>query len=166
MTQKEYEGRMNLLVRISAGLAMLLFLYYAYSIVTTVMLLVGAGPASGGLAAWLSAALMTAWGILILVLTLRIVWSLRGAQSPFTVENAKRLRVIGCLLIAYELIMAVLARLPAQGMRIAAADGSSVQVAEHSSMGGILIIVGLAVLAISVVFQYGVELQQLSDETL
>ena len=165
MTRKDYESRMNRLVRISAGLAVLLFLYYAYFIVTTVTLVAGSGE-PGGLFSWLSAALMTAWGILILVLTLRIVWSLRGAQSPFTVENAKRLRVIGCLLIAYELIMAVLARLPAQGMRIAAADGSSVQVAEHSSMGGILIIVGLAVLAISVVFQYGVELQQLSDETL
>ena len=165
MTRKDYESRMNRLVRISAGLAVLLFLYYAYSIVTTVTLVAGSGE-PGDLFSWLSAALMTAWGILILVLTLRIVWSLRGAQSPFTVENAKRLRVIGCLLIAYELIMAALARLPAQGMSIAAADGSTVQVSTHNSMGGILIVVGLAVLAISMVFQYGVELQQLSDETL
>ncbi len=166
MNTENYKSRIKRLGNISMGIALLLFLYYAYSIITTIALLMKGGMAAGNMSGWLSAVLMTAAGIVILVLALRIVWSLRGAESPFTLQNAKRLRVIGWLLIGYEVVMALLSRLFSRPMVLAEAEGTTVAVSTHTSMGGILIAVGLAVLAIGYVFQYGVELQQLSDETL
>ena len=166
MNTERYKSRIKRLGNISMGIALLIFLYYAYSIITTITVLVKGGMAAGNLYGWLSAALMTAAGIVILVLALRIVWSLRGAESPFTLQNAKALRVIGWLLIGYEGVMALLSRLLSQPMAFAEAEGTTTAVTAHISMGGILIVVGLAVLAIGYVFQYGVELQQLSDETL
>lgn len=166
MNTENYKSRIKRLGSISKGIALLLVLYYAYSIITTIAFLAKGGMAWENLSGWLSAALMTAAGIVILVLALRIVWSLRGAESPFTLQNAKRLHVIGWLLIGYEVVMALLNRLFSQPMMIPEAEGTAVQVTTHTSMGGILIVVGLAVLVIGYVFQYGVELQQLSDETL
>jgi len=166
MNTDNYKSRIKRLGTVSMWIALLLFLYYAYSIITTAALLMRGGMAGGSLSGWLSAALMTAAGIVILVLALRIVRSLREAESPFTLQNAKRLRVIGWLLIGYEVVMALLSRLFSQPMVYAEAEGTTVAVTAHVSMGGILIVVGLAVLAIGYVFQYGVELQQLSDETL
>ena len=166
MNTENYKSRIRRLGNISKGIALLLVLYYAYSIITMAALLMKGGMAGESLPGWLSAALMTAAGIVILVLALRMVWSLRKAESPFTLQNAKRLRVIGWLLIAYEAVTALLSRLFSQPVVIAEADGTTAAVSTHTSMGGILIVVGLAVLAIGYVFQYGVELQQLSDETL
>ena len=166
MNTENYKSRIRRLGNISKGIALLLILYYAYSIISTAAVLVKGGMAGGSLSGWLSAALMTAAGIVILVLALRMVWNLREAESPFTLQNAKRLRVIGWLLIGYEAVTALLSRLLSQPMVVSEAEGTSVAVSTHTSMGGILIVVGLAVLAIGYVFQYGVELQQLSDETL
>ena len=110
MNTDHYKSRVKRLGTVSMGIALLIFLYYAYSIITTITVLVKGGMAAGNLYGWLSAALMTAAGIVILVLALRIVWSLRGAESPFTLQNAKALRVIGWLLIGYEGVMALLSR--------------------------------------------------------
>ncbi len=166
MTRKEYEKRVERLGRIAAGLALLLFVWYASVIGSSVFRMAQNGlfreiPA----ALLLSSALMLAGTAVIVVLALRLVLSLRKGASPFTIRNADRLRVIGWLLIAYELVITLISRLSG-GQTFEAAEGAAVRVQSHTSLGGLLIVVGLAVLAISWVFRYGVELQQLSDETL
>ena len=166
MTQKERNGRIQRLVRAGKLIAALLFFFYMYSVITTIFLL-----ATGRLVypypvlnVFMSV-LMTGTAVVVIVLALRIVFSMQQETTPFTMDNARRLRVIGWLLIAYELIIEVSARL-ADRLALEVFSAEGVAVSTHFSMGGLLIVVGLAVLAISFVFQYGIELQRLSDETL
>jgi cytosine/uracil/thiamine/allantoin permease len=68
-------------------------------------------------------------------------------------------------LVAFEVLQHVTMRLFWAVASGRVEEGEKV-VYYFNSTAGMVMIVGFAVLAISVVFQYGVELQQLSDETL
>lgn len=92
-------------------------------------------------------------------------------DSPFTMKNVRRLRWMGWALIAFEPLQRIIQIVQEQAMRAVlyaqAADGESIAMTvTRSSLGGLLVIVGLAVLCISMVFRYGVELQVQADETL
>ena len=109
--------------------------------------------------------LFSAYIIAVMVMVIRLLQSIRRGSTPFTMVNVRRLRQIGWMLVAFELLLHLTTRLfwAAASGRIE--EGEKV-VYYFSSTAGMVLIVGLAVLAISLVFQYGVELQQLSDETL
>ena len=162
MTQKELTKRVERFTRVAKLVAILVFLSYGWYIVSTVYL-----TAVGRLRLenpW-PGFLLTGFALAILVLAFRVVFSLRADASPFTGANAKRLRWIGLLLIVYEPLQGALSsRLTASLAGELSTEGTQVSV--HVSLGGLLIVVGLAILAISFVFEYGAQLQKLSDETL
>lgn len=102
--------------------------------------------------------------ILTVVKALTLLHSIASGASPFTARNARRLNTIGWLLVAFEpvdqIVQAVTNRFfPLQ-------LGGGIHMTTQHSYGGIFMISGFAVLAVSAIFHYGIELQTLSDETL
>lgn len=102
--------------------------------------------------------------ILTVIKALMLLRSIASEESPFTAQNARRLNTIGWLLVAFEpvdqIVQAVTNRFfPLQ-------LGGGIHMTTQHSYGGIFMISGFAVLAVSAIFHYGIELQTLSDETL
>ena len=162
MTQEALNVRLERFIRIAKLLAILVSLAYGYYLVSSIYLL---ALGRMQLEALLPGLLLTVFAIGILLLAFRLIFSLRSGCSPFTTANARRLRGIGLLLIAYELLQSALSSVTTASLAEAlSAEGEQVSV--HISLGGLLIVTGLAVFSLSYVFQYGVQLQQLSDETL
>ena len=162
MTQEIIKARMERFTRIAKLLAILVSLAYGYYFVSSVYLL---AVGRMRLEALLPGLLLTAFVIGILFLSFRVIFSLRRDCSPFTLANARRLRGIGLLLIVYDLLQSALSSVMTASMAKALSTAGE-QVSVHISLGGLLIVTGLAVFSLSYVFQYGVQLQQLSDETL
>ena len=100
----------------------------------------------------------------ILVIALCLLFSVRRAETPFSQKNIKLLKVIAVLLIVYEPISIIMQMIVKRFHPIVLPDGSSIVV--RSSLGGIVAATGLAVYCISLVFQYGISLQEQVDETL
>lgn len=102
--------------------------------------------------------------ILTVVNALMLLHSIAASDSPFTVQNARRLNRIGWLLIAFEPVSFLVQTVTNRYFPIRLSGG--ITMTTHQTYGGIFMISGFAVLAVSVVFHYGIELQALSDETL
>ena len=100
----------------------------------------------------------------ILIITLLILLSIRRNVTPFNLKNVKLLKAISILLVMYEPVSWIMGNLLSHFHPIIMNDGSSVVI--RTSLGGIVIVTGLAVYCISLVFQYGISLQVQVDETL
>jgi hypothetical protein len=83
-------------------------------------------------------------------------------KSPFVRENVKRLKIVSALLIAVEPVQ-FLFQWISNTVRPAVNGQKEVMV---TSFGGIIFVLGLAVFCLALVFEYGIELQKQSDETL
>ena len=108
--------------------------------------------------------LQAALGIAVIVLSLTVLFRVGKTALPFTQQNVRSLRWIAGLLIVYEPLNPLIVRLSERLSPPVLPDGFAVKV--HSSMGLVFVAVGFAVMAVSYVFEYGVGLQQLDDETL
>ena len=85
-------------------------------------------------------------------------------ESPFTAQNVRHLQRIGWLFVAYEPVSYLCQALSNHYFPISIGNGIWMTTTE--SYNGVFIICGFVILTVSTIFRYGMELQQLSDETL
>lgn len=171
MTREEFKAKSGRYALAAMWAFALLILYFLIQTAITVYFtLTGAGKLPVGQAAQNNLTLLyslffSAIMLAVMVLSLRLVLVIHKGESPFTLKNARSLRQIGWLLLLFEPLQWLITHLfwrLASGFIV---EDGTVEYYFNSS-GGMILMVGLAVLAISYVFQYGVELQKLSDETL
>lgn len=108
----------------------------------------------------------------VMVLLSGLMKSLRNQRTPFDLQNAKRLRGVGVFLMGLavvQFITDVVVAFSVSVMEVPSASGTVTvgfrSVAFHYT-SLVLVVLGLAVLCISLAFEYGALLQQQSDETL
>ncbi len=100
---------------------------------------------------------MLALAAVLIFTAFMLLGSLRKEETPFTEKNGRRIRNISFVLIAVEPVTIL------SNIISAALDKSVIVV---TSFGGMLLASGFVMYCISLVFRYGCELQQESDETL
>lgn len=137
--------------------------FFVTSIVTVVVLLPVRTETFLGTTDLIYSTLLCLLALVIMSNALLILYSTTKEESPFTIQNARRLKWIGWALIIFEPVHMTLSFLWGQALR---AHYTGAEITVNSGSSGLLIVVGLAVLCISMVFRYGVELQKLADETL
>ena len=103
--------------------------------------------------------------IAVIVLCLRMLREVSGGAAPFSMSNVKRLRAIGWLLVTFEPLQQGLTYLVWLIRSGRVQDGETVTYF-FQSMGGMILLTGLVVLGLALAFEYGAQLQKLSDETL
>ena len=172
MTKNEFHRRFE---RLSLAAELVFLLLILYSVIQTAIMIyfmVAAPEASyssgTGTQDWLTLVYSLIFAVIVvivMVLVLLLLRSIRRGDTPFTRSNVRRLRGIGWLLVAFEILQRLLARLFWAVASGRVPDGETVSYYFYSN-GGMILMVGLAVLGISLVFEYGVVLQQLDDETL
>lgn len=172
MTKNEFHRRFQRLSLAAEWAFLLLVLYSVIQIAITIRFAVSGAdashPSGAGTQDWLTlvyALFFSAVVVVVMVLVILLLRSIRRGYTPFTLANVRRLRWIGWLLVAFEILQRLLARsfwVVASGR---VQDGETVSYYFYSN-GGMILMIGLAVLGISLVFEYGVGLQQLDDETL
>ena len=169
MTQEEFKSRFERYANLGTLIIVLLVLYWLIQMAISIYFVItGEAPpneAEQSLFNLFYSLLFSAFVVAVMVMVIRLLQSIRKGSTPFTIANVRRLRAIGWMLILFEVLQHVTTRLFWAVASGRVEDGEKV-VYYFNSTAGMVAIVGLAVLAISVVFQYGVELQQLSDETL
>lgn len=94
----------------------------------------------------------------VLLITYRIFKSISMNIIPFSQKNAERFKKIGVLLLAYSIVEPV----SRMGFYSIFAPENKMQ----SSLNIVSIIIALIFFFIAILFDYGAELQRLSDETL
>lgn len=99
-----------------------------------------------------------AFVLYILFIAFRMFKSISISIMPFDQENAKRLKKIGVLLLIYSLVEPIARK----GFYRTFAPTVKIQ----SSLNMVSVVLALFFFVIAVVFDYGAELQRLSDETL
>ena len=172
MTKNEFHRRFQRLSTAAELVFLLLILYTVIQTAITIYFMVAPPDASyssgAGTQDWLTLVYSLFFAVIVvavMVLVMLLLRSIRRGDTPFTRSNVLRLRWIGWLLVTFEILQRLLARLfwaVAMGM---VQEGETVRYYFYSN-GGMILMVGLAVLGISLVFEYGVALQQLDDETL
>jgi hypothetical protein len=99
--------------------------------------------------------------LFILFLSAKFLQTLKK-KTPFLHKNVKRLKIISILLIAVEPVQFLLQKIG--NFVRPSIDGTKEVI--FTSFGGIILAMGLVVFCLALVFEYGVELQKQSDETL
>jgi len=89
--------------------------------------------------------------------------SIRSEYTPFIDKNVARLKSMAILIAIIEPIGLAI-NFFSNMLRPISADG--IKTVTHSSMGGMVIVLGLIVYCIAIVFEHGSYLQKQSDETL
>ena len=99
-----------------------------------------------------------------LIINFSLLHSIRKEETPFTKKNASKLKVVALLLIAYEIYVTISQRiLYSVFLRF---ENPNHSVVIETSLGGVIIVLGLVVYCIALVFEYGITLQNQVDETL
>lgn len=96
---------------------------------------------------------------------------IRKSETPFQMAIVKKLRIISGLLIAFEPVQLIFEqivnRLGMQHVIYTEMEDALVYAIEsHTSLGGVILILGGVVACVSIAFEYGVVLQTQADETL
>lgn len=102
-------------------------------------------------------------GLLIMGNVILILRDIASGETPFKRANIHRLQIVSFALMAFEPVN-ILQQLIVNHYFIRVSDG--IAISSMYSFGGLIFLVGLAVFGISLMFQYGTELQRQSDETL
>lgn len=107
----------------------------------------------GGSSVWNIAVLLAAAVAMILVIvnSFRLLLGMRRGETPFQLDNGRRIRRMGVLLMLIEPLLLLESFL---------SDGSLPEIY------GISFVAGLVMYNVSLLFDYGAHLQQESDETL
>ncbi len=100
---------------------------------------------------------MLALAVMLIFTAFRLLGSLRKEETPFTEVNGKRIRNMSFVLIAIE---------PVTILFNIISNALNKEVFVVQSFGGMMLAAGFVMYCISLVFRYGCELQQESDETL
>ena len=93
-----------------------------------------------------------------------LLHSVAKEETPFLPRNISHLQWIGWLFVAYEPVYYLCQSLTNTFFPIRFGNGFHMTTTQ--SYGGIFLISGFAILTVATIFRYGMELQQLSDETL
>ena len=101
----------------------------------------------------------------IFSIALFLLKSVRADETPFNLKNVKRLKTIALLLVVFEPYMFVHGWIM-QKLYPIVLDGVDISISVRSSLSGVVVAAGLVVYCISLVFEYGISLQQQVDETL
>lgn len=169
MTQNEFKTRFERYARAGTLFFALLVLYWLIQMAISISFAItGETPPGEAQQSIFNLAYSLLFGVIvvaIMVMVIRLLQSIQKGSTPFTMANARRLRRIGWMLVIFEVLQHVTTRLFWTAANGRVEEGGKV-VYYFNSTAGMVMIVGLAVLGISLVFQYGVELQQLCDETL
>ena len=99
--------------------------------------------------------------IVLFGIGLNLLYSIRKGETPFSIRNVNKLKVIAVLLAIYEPYYFIVQRLINKFLPIL---GSLIVV--ESSLGGVVFVSGLVIYCVALVFQYGISLQSQVDETL
>lgn len=102
--------------------------------------------------------------VLTILHALLLLRSVAKEETPFLGKNIRHLQWIGWTFVAYEPISYLFQVITNRYFPIVLWDG--IHMTTVDTYGGVFLICGFVILAISTVFRYGMELQQLSDETL
>lgn len=94
----------------------------------------------------------------VLLITYRMFRSISIDIIPFSKKNAERLKKTGALLLAYSIIEPI--------SRIGFYSIFAPEIKMQSSFNFVSIVLALIFIFIAILFEYGAELQRLSDETL
>lgn len=108
-------------------------------------------PGKGWLIDLILLLMLAVAGIGAVIDSLRLLFSMRKGETPFTVENGRRIGRTGVLLMVLEPLL-MLEGLVSEG--------------EFPSVYGISFAAGLIMCNVALLFGYGAHLQQESDETL
>ena len=171
MTQEEFKRKSGRFALAAEWVFVLMILYFLIQTgITVYFTLTGnrdlsTAVASRNVMTLIYSLFFSAIVIVVIVLALRLILVINRGETPFTLDNARRLQVIGWLLFAFEPLQWLITRL-FWAVASGRVDEDGVVEYYFNSNGGMILMVGLAVLAVSYVFRYGVELQRLSDETL
>ena len=106
----------------------------------------------------------TVFAVLSIFHALMLLRSVVKNESPFTAQNVRHLQWIGWLFVAYEPAAYICQALSNRFFPITLGNG--VWMTTTETYGGVFLICGFVILTVSTIFRYGMELQQLSDETL
>lgn len=157
---------------ISIGLRaifILICIYWVVVVVSMLAALLQPGSVDGDASA-LSVLLYIAYGIIIAILFvifIRIFSSTSKGESPFSMKQVKRLRMISCLLLLYAVLDSAIT-LNTAAMQLETFNSGYISTNESTvlTLNFAPFVAAAVVYAFSFVFKYGVLLQEFSDETL
>ena len=97
-----------------------------------------------------------------------LLLSIRKEETPFTAKNVKLLKVVAIMLMAFEPLQVISARIPLVGESTVMDGGTTVPTVHSMSYfpSGVILVVGIVVFCVALIFDYGISLQKQSDETL
>jgi hypothetical protein len=159
--------RTAMVLSIVAGLVIL---WFTFQQVRGAILTIGFGTdVLGGVSAdlyWFFAISFVNIPIILasLIISFSLLNSIRKEETPFTIKNTTKLKVVALLLVAYEITVIISQYIIHNVfLRYENPDHGTVM---ETSLGGIVIVLGLVVYCIALVFEYGISLQNQVDETL
>lgn len=100
---------------------------------------------------------------LVMLNVIAILRDISLSGTPFKMSNVIRLKRVGILLIIFE-PATLLFQFIENNFMVSVVNGSAIK--NLTSFGGMIFVIGWAVICLSAIFKYGVELQKQSDETL
>ena len=147
----------------------LICIYWVVVVVSMLAALLQPGSVDGDASA-LSVLLYIAYGIIIAILFvifIRIFSSTSKGESPFSMKQVKRLRMISCLLLLYAVLDSAIT-LNTAAMQLETFNSGYISTNESTvlTLNFAPFVAAAVVYAFSFVFKYGVLLQEFSDETL
>ena len=99
-----------------------------------------------------------------LIIGYSLLHSIRKEESPFIKKNATKLKIIAILLVVFELFVIISQEILFRFFFRFENQSDSFLI--ETSLGGVVIVMGLIVYCIALVFEYGISLQNQVDETL
>lgn len=151
--------KINRIVMVLTGIVSFLILLFIFQTVRGLLT-----PAS-----WNTASIsMVAVGTMIisasLAIALKLLLSIKKEKTPFNLKNVKRLKAIAVLLMTLEPYQYIATYVVNKLNPLFLDDGIKVTV--RTSWGGCILTAGLVIYCVSLVFEYGISLQNQVDETL
>ncbi|MGV8984263.1 DUF2975 domain-containing protein [Clostridium sp.] len=101
--------------------------------------------------------------IAILSVVSMLLKSVEKDYTPFNSCNVKKLKILSVLLMIFEPVQFISLKIN-DVIRPIVINGEKISV--FTTLGGMIFTVGLVVFCVSLIFEYGIELQKQADETL
>ena len=97
-----------------------------------------------------------------------LLLSIKKDETPFRLRNVTLLKSIAIMLMAFEPLQVIAARIPLVGGSIVMDDGTTFSPIRSITYfpSGVIFVVGIVVYCVALIFNYGISLQKQSDETL
>jgi len=99
-----------------------------------------------------------------LIIGYSLLHSIRREETPFIKKNATKLKAIAILLVVFEIV--IISQEFIFRVFFFRFENQSDSYLIETSLGGVVIVMGLIVYCIALVFEYGISLQNQVDETL